>query len=123
MDARLAPAKVHRDKKLPPAAGGSLLSLLILDPQGKINDFHNVCRHRAYPLVEEDAGSVNILACKYHGRPPCIRCEFSVDVIGWSSGINGKLANAPRYQELDGFDKEKSGLFPIHVQIDKLGFI
>ncbi|CBF84015.1 uncharacterized protein ANIA_11366 [Aspergillus nidulans FGSC A4] len=75
MDARLAPAKVHRDKKLPPAAGGSLLSLLILDPQG------------------------------------------------WSSGINGKLANAPRYQELDGFDKEKSGLFPIHVQIDKLGFI
>ncbi|KAL4816186.1 Rieske [2Fe-2S] iron-sulfur domain-containing protein [Aspergillus spinulosporus] len=87
---------------------GGFSFFLILDRQGKINGFHNVCRHRAYPLVQEGAGSVRILACKYHG---------------WSYGLNGKLAKAPRYQELDGFDKEKNGLFPIHVHIDKLGFI
>jgi hypothetical protein len=48
---------------------------------------------------------------------------FTVDVLGWSYGLNGKLTKAPRYQELDGFDKEKNGLFPTHVHIDKLGFI
>ncbi|KAJ5966841.1 hypothetical protein N7501_003089 [Penicillium viridicatum] len=81
---------------------------LIRDRQGKINSFHNVCRHCAYPVVQEQAGKVNILSCRYHG---------------WSYGLNGKLAKAPRYQELDGFDKEENGLFPIHVHIDKLGFI
>lgn len=45
------------------------------------------------------------------------------EYIGWSYGLNGKLAKAPRYQELEGFEKEKNGLFPIHVHIDKLGFI
>lgn len=45
------------------------------------------------------------------------------EYIGWSYGLNGKLAKAPRYQELEGFEKEKNGLFPVHVHIDKLGFI
>lgn len=40
---------------------------LLKDRQGNINGFHNVCRHRAYPLVQEKEGKVNILACKYHG--------------------------------------------------------
>lgn len=40
---------------------------LVKDRQGNINGFHNVCRHRAYPLVQEKEGRVNILACKYHG--------------------------------------------------------
>ncbi|KAL4748350.1 hypothetical protein BDW72DRAFT_195893 [Aspergillus terricola var. indicus] len=65
---------------------GGFSFFLILDRQGKIHGFHNVSRHRAYPLMEEDAGTVKILACKYHG---------------WS----------------------ENGLFPIHVHIDKLGFI
>ncbi|KAL5342060.1 ring hydroxylating alpha subunit-domain-containing protein [Aspergillus crustosus] len=81
---------------------------LIRDRQGKINGFHNVCRHRAYPLVQEDSGKVNILSCQYHG---------------WSYGLNGNLVKAPQYQELEGFEKEENGLFPIHVHVDKLGFI
>jgi phenylpropionate dioxygenase-like ring-hydroxylating dioxygenase large terminal subunit len=40
---------------------------LIKDRQGSINAFHNVCRHRAYPILEQDCGKVSILACKYHG--------------------------------------------------------
>lgn len=44
-------------------------------------------------------------------------------VLGWSYGLDGELAKAPKYDDLDGFDKGQNGLFPIHVHIDKLGFI
>lgn len=40
---------------------------LIKDRQGQVRAHHNLCRHRAYPLVENEAGNLNILACKYHG--------------------------------------------------------
>lgn len=42
---------------------------------------------------------------------------------GWSYGLSGNLAKAPGYQELTGFDKSKNGLLPIHVHIDRNGFI
>lgn len=78
------------------------------DRNGEIHSFHNVCRHRAYPVVEQEEGNSKILSCKYHG---------------WSYGLNGKLAKAPGYQDLDGFDKSKNGLFPIHTHIDPNGFV
>ncbi|KAL3454089.1 Rieske [2Fe-2S] iron-sulfur domain-containing protein [Aspergillus insuetus] len=87
---------------------GGFSFFIIRDRQGNINAFHNVCRHRAFPLVHDESGKVSILACQYHG---------------WSYGLNGKLAKAPKYQDLEGFEKEKHGLFPIHVHIDKYGFI
>lgn len=82
--------------------------ILCRDRQGNINAFHNVCRHRAFPVVTDEKGSSTIFACKYHG---------------WSYGLNGKLAKAPGYQDLEGFDKNKNGLLPIHVHIDRNGFI
>ncbi len=82
--------------------------IICKDREGNINGFHNVCRHRAFPVVLEDQGSSKIFSCKYHG---------------WSYGLNGKLAKAPGYQELDGFDKSRNGLFPIHVHVDCNGFI
>ncbi|KAK5164125.1 uncharacterized protein LTR77_010216 [Saxophila tyrrhenica] len=82
--------------------------IVIRDRSNNINAFHNVCRHRAYPVVEKKCGKVSILACRYHG---------------WSYGLNGKLAKAPQYQELDGFDKSQNGLFSIHVHVDINGFI
>ncbi|KAI1333262.1 hypothetical protein F5Y16DRAFT_407173 [Xylariaceae sp. FL0255] len=78
------------------------------DRTGTINAFHNVCRHRAFPVVTKDSGNNNILACQYHN---------------WTYALNGKLTKAPEYQELDGFDKSQNGLFPIHVHIDTNGFI
>ncbi len=41
---------------------------LCLDRQGNLNGFHNVCRHRAYPVVKEDRGNASILACGYDGE-------------------------------------------------------
>lgn len=78
------------------------------DRTGAINSFHNVCRHRAYPVVEkEGAGNNKILACRYHG---------------WSYGLNGKLAKAPGYQEMK-LDKDQNSLFRCHTKIDDNGFI
>lgn len=81
---------------------------LCQDRQGSINGFHNICRHRAFPLVNEDEGNVKILSCKYHG---------------WSYGLNGNLAKAPRFDDVEGFEKENQSLLPVHVHIDALGFI
>lgn len=78
------------------------------DRSGQINAFHNVCRHRAFPVVEGKSGTSKILACKYHG---------------WSYGLDGKLAKAPKYDELEGFDKSQNGLFKIHTHVDDKGFI
>ncbi|KAJ5240244.1 hypothetical protein N7468_004863 [Penicillium chermesinum] len=78
------------------------------DREGKLNGFHNICRHRAFPLINEDQGNVKILSCKYHG---------------WSYGLNGKLAKAPKFDDVPGFKKEEQSLFPVHVHEDALGFI
>ncbi|KAF7715046.1 Uncharacterized protein PECH_003516 [Penicillium ucsense] len=82
--------------------------ILIRDKDGTVNAFHNVCRHRAFPVVTEDRGTSRIFSCKYHG---------------WSYGLNGKLAKAPGYQDLTGFDKSKNGLLSIHARTDPHGFI
>lgn len=82
--------------------------ILSCDRGGNIHAFHNVCRHRAYPVVEEQKGTAKIFACRYHG---------------WSYGLNGKLAKAPGYQDMPDFDKNQNGLFPIHVRIDTNGFV
>lgn len=82
--------------------------ILVKDREGNINAFHNVCRHRAFPVVTEEGGTSRIFSCQYHG---------------WSYGLNGKLAKAPGYQEVEGFDKSKNGLLPIHVHIDVNGFV
>lgn len=43
---------------------------VIRDRQNEVKAFLNVCRHRAYPIIEKESGEggkVSILACKYHG--------------------------------------------------------
>jgi phenylpropionate dioxygenase-like ring-hydroxylating dioxygenase large terminal subunit len=82
--------------------------VLCLDRQGSLNGFHNICRHRAFPLINEDEGNVKIFSCKYHG---------------WSYGLDGKLAKAPKFDDVPEFQKEDQRLFPVHVHIDELGFI
>lgn len=78
------------------------------DRAGNITAFHNVCRHRAYPVIEQDKGTAKIFSCRYHG---------------WSYGLNGKLAKAPGYQDIPGFDKSENGLLAIHTRVDVNGFI
>jgi phenylpropionate dioxygenase-like ring-hydroxylating dioxygenase large terminal subunit len=49
-----------------------------------------------------------MLGCKYHG---------------WWYGLKGKLAKAPRFETVPEFDKDQNGLLPVHVHIDKVGFV
>ncbi|KAK6384109.1 hypothetical protein LTR65_009868 [Meristemomyces frigidus] len=81
---------------------------LVKDRNNSINGFHNVCRHRAFPVVQAPCGTANILSCKYHG---------------WSYGLDGKLAKAPRFDTVPGFDKTQHGLLPVNVRVDKSGFV
>ncbi|KAL4814388.1 ring hydroxylating alpha subunit-domain-containing protein [Aspergillus spinulosporus] len=81
---------------------------LCLDRQGVLHGFHNLCRHRAFPIVGQGEGKASIFACRYHG---------------WSYGLNGKLAKAPRFDKVPGFNKDENGLLPVHTHVDKRGFI
>lgn len=82
--------------------------IITKDRKGAINAFHNVCRHRAYPVIEDEgSGNKKIIACRYHG---------------WSYGLDGKLAKAPGYHGLE-FEKEENGLLKVHTRIDRNGFV
>ncbi|KAG6056762.1 hypothetical protein E4U17_001985 [Claviceps sp. LM77 group G4] len=82
--------------------------IITKDRLDNINAFHNICRHRAFPVVTKTSGHNSVLACKYHG---------------WSYSLNGKLTKAPGYQDMEDFDTSHNGLFPLHVHVDKIGFI
>lgn len=81
---------------------------LVKNNEGKIRGFHNICRHRAFPIVTKGKGQSHVLSCQYHG---------------WSYGLNGQLAKAPGFSDMEGFDRTRNGLFPVHVHVDGKGFI
>lgn len=90
-------------------AGYSLM--LIRKSENEITGFHNVCRHRAAPLLTDAQGSLSgsTLTCRYHG---------------WSYNTDGQLAAAPYFDCSSSCDKEKFSLYPINVAtFDGLIFI
>lgn len=103
---------------------------LIKSRKGDIQAFHNVCRHRAYPILDDSApqeGKRTILSCNYHGIVPMLSrpepSHFLTICTGWSFGLDGKLAKAPKFDEVEGFNRDDYNLFKIHTHIDKVGFI
>ncbi|EGV62306.1 hypothetical protein PSN45_001031 [Yamadazyma tenuis] len=74
----------------------------------QIKAFHNVCRHRAYPVVRKDKGSSTVLGCKYHG---------------WSYNSDGKLLKAPHFNDVEGFVKEENSLFPVNTHVTEQGLV
>lgn len=110
--------------------------IIARDRKGSINAFHNICRHRAYPIVEKEQGTSMIFSCRLvnlkqsQARLSLPQLDsihrltrFTNRYHGWSYGLSGNLAKAPGYQELEGFDKSKNGLLRIHTHIDNNGFI
>ncbi|KIY00723.1 uncharacterized protein Z520_03388 [Fonsecaea multimorphosa CBS 102226] len=84
--------------------------VVVKDKDGDIVGFHNICRHRAFPLVHETSGTAKIFACKYHG---------------WTYGLSGKLTKAPRFtpESVPDFDPADIRLFPVHTHVDRNGFV
>lgn len=82
--------------------------LIIRGEDDKLRAFHNVCRHRAYTVARRSCGSTTRLSCKYHG---------------WQYSNKGDLVKAPQFNDAPGFDMSANGLFRIHLETDRGGFI
>src|ERR1700722_5725668 len=78
------------------------------DENRQLRGYHNVCRHRAGPLVPEAKGR-------------CDR-EFVCQFHEWRYGFDGALKAATGFGSVEGFDLADYGLFPIRVETWR-GFI
>jgi choline monooxygenase len=58
--------------------------IVVVNDGGALRGFHNVCRHRAGPLVWDGAGSCRSFVCRYHG---------------WAYGLDGALLSARDFGE------------------------
>ena len=67
---------------------------------GLLKGFHNVCSHRAGPLVDDGAGHCDVLRCRYHR---------------WVYDTDGNLKATPDFGEAAGFDRADYGLKPVKV--------
>ena len=66
--------------------------VVVVDDDGELRAHHNVCRHRAGPLVHPGRGRVPSLVCRYHG---------------WAYGLDGRLRSARDFGAAEGFDPEE----------------
>ncbi|KAK1149823.1 hypothetical protein N8T08_003374 [Aspergillus melleus] len=81
---------------------------LVQGKDGHVRAFHNVCRHRAYTVIEKECGSSPVLLCRYHG---------------WSYNTFGNLIKAPHFDHVPGFQKSQNSLFEIHTVMNDDGFL
>ncbi len=72
--------------------------LVIVNDQGTLRGFHNVCRHRAGPLVDDGGGQCRSFVCRYHG---------------WAYQLDGHLLSARDFGE--DVRAENFSLLPVRV--------
>ncbi|KAL4976471.1 Rieske [2Fe-2S] iron-sulfur domain-containing protein [Aspergillus desertorum] len=86
-------------------APGGIPLFVIKSNDSKIRAFHNVCRHRAYPVTKpgRESGKSLVLACRYHG---------------WSYNSCGRLIKAPKFDGMEGFERGQNGLLGVRVKVD-----
>jgi phenylpropionate dioxygenase-like ring-hydroxylating dioxygenase large terminal subunit len=78
-------------------------AIVLRDKQDRLQTFHNVCRHRAYRLLEGDHGNCGrAVRCRYHG--------FLYD-------LDGRLVGVPSEDSFPGLDKAEFGLRPLEMEI------
>ncbi len=76
--------------------------LLVVRTPGGLKAFHNVCRHRAGHLFEDERGNCGgSLVCRYHG---------------WVYTLDGRLRNARDFGAAVGFDPRDYSLFELKVE-------
>jgi len=74
---------------------------VIRERSGQLKAFHNLCPHRAAPLLSEGDGHCDVLRCRYHG---------------WTFATDGRLMATPNFGEAGWFDKKSHGLMPVRVE-------
>jgi len=75
--------------------------LVIAGHDGEVRAFHNVCRHRAGPLVDRGTGRCHTLVCRYHG---------------WSYELDGHLKRARDFGDAE-LPVDELGLLPVSVAV------
>jgi choline monooxygenase len=75
--------------------------LVMTGADGVIRAFHNVCLHRAGPLVWDREGRCGNLVCRYHG---------------WAYDLEGRLRSARDFGTVDGFEPEAFTLLPVRSE-------
>ena len=76
--------------------------LVVRGKDGVLRAFHNVCRHRAGPLVQGANGHCDgELVCAYHG---------------WRYALDGRLRAATGFGSADGFDPRDFGLLGVRLE-------
>eukprot|EP00054_Salpingoeca_dolichothecata_P009530 m.53738 g.53738 ORF g.53738 m.53738 type:complete len:407 (+) comp18433_c0_seq5:128-1348(+) len=75
---------------------------VVVNDQGNLRAFYNICRHRAAALVSDPMGHVEkgCFVCPYHG---------------WTYKLDGRLAKAPKVKGMQNFKPRDYGLFPLSV--------
>jgi phenylpropionate dioxygenase-like ring-hydroxylating dioxygenase large terminal subunit len=76
--------------------------IIIRGKDMKIRAFYNTCRHRAAPLVQDEAGKVAGLVCRYHG---------------WTYGLDGELLNLRDKRDFPGLDMSCHNLVEIRCEL------
>ncbi len=81
--------------------------LLTRDSQGKIQVFHNVCRHRGHIVLDKVKAAGKLLRCPYHS---------------WCYSLDGKFVSAPFWDGTEGsapdtLQKKSMGLVPVEFTI------
>jgi Rieske 2Fe-2S family protein len=75
--------------------------IVLRDGEGRVNAFHNFCRHRGTRLCMEESGSVGRgIQCPYHA---------------WTYGLDGALRGAPNMVDVPGFERGDYPLLPAHL--------
>jgi choline monooxygenase len=74
--------------------------MVVRGNDGVLRGFHNVCRHRAGPLVDEGSGPCPNLVCQYHG---------------WAYAPDGRLRSARDFGET--LDPDELALHPVQVSM------
>lgn len=74
--------------------------LVVMDDDGTLRAHHNVCRHRAGPLLPRGTGRTASLVCRYHG---------------WAYALDGTLRSARDFG--GGIDCDAVALHPVHVAV------
>ncbi|XP_057748396.1 choline monooxygenase, chloroplastic [Arachis stenosperma] len=78
---------------------GDVEFVVCRDESGKLQAFHNVCRHHA-SLLASGSGHKSCFVCPYHG---------------WTYGLSGALLKATRISGMRNFNVKDFGLIPIKV--------
>jgi len=77
-------------------------ALIVMDSQGKLQAFHNVCRHRGARLLSDRGNCQNRITCPFHG---------------WSYTLDGALRGVPLPDTFENLVKQEHGLKPLPLEV------